>query len=96
MTTVKISPRKAQVEYRTPAKSYYPRFILDRSAWVSTTANKYSFRIKFAAIVLLGSVAFLIGALLNDTANSGWALLLIGVSVPLFQATRALTPAEAP
>ena len=49
-----------------------------------------------AAIVLLGSVAFLIGALLNDTANSGWALLLIGLSVPVFQATRALTPAEAP
>ena len=48
------------------------------------------------AIVLLGSIAFLVGALLNDTANSGWALLLIGVSVPLFHATRALTPAEAP
>ncbi|MDM7951670.1 MAG: APC family permease [Cyanobium sp. CZS 25K] len=48
-----------------------------------------------AAIVLVGSIAFLIGALLNDTANSGWALLLIGMSVPLFQATRALTPAEA-
>ncbi|WP_094586371.1 APC family permease [Synechococcus sp. BO 8801] len=48
------------------------------------------------AIVLVGSIAFLVGALLNDTANSGWALLLIGVSVPVFQATRALTPAEAP
>ncbi|MCT0206811.1 amino acid permease [Synechococcus sp. CS-1332] len=48
------------------------------------------------AIVLVGSIAFLVGALLNDTANSGWALLLIGVSVPLFQVTRALTPAEAP
>ena len=47
-------------------------------------------------IVLVGSIAFLVGALLNDTANSGWALLLIGVSVPLFHATRALTPAEAP
>jgi basic amino acid/polyamine antiporter, APA family len=48
------------------------------------------------AIVLVGSIAFLVGALLNDTANSGWALLLIGVSVPVFQATRALTPAQAP
>ncbi len=48
------------------------------------------------AVVLVGSIAFLVGALLNDTANSGWALLLIGVSVPLFQVTRALTPAEAP
>ena len=47
-------------------------------------------------IVLVGSIAFLVGALLNDTANSGWALLLIGVSVPLFHATRALTTAEAP
>jgi APA family basic amino acid/polyamine antiporter len=49
-----------------------------------------------SAIVLVGSVGFLVGALLNDTANSGWALLLIGVSLPLFRATRALTPAEAP
>jgi APA family basic amino acid/polyamine antiporter len=48
------------------------------------------------AIVLIGSVAFLVGALRNDTANSGWALLLIGVSLPVFLATRALTPAEAP
>jgi APA family basic amino acid/polyamine antiporter len=48
------------------------------------------------AIVLVGSVAFLVGALLNDTAHSGWALLLIGISVPVFQATRALTPAETP
>ena len=48
------------------------------------------------AIVLAGSIAFLVGALLNDTANSGWALLLICVSVPLFHATRALTTAEAP
>ncbi len=49
-----------------------------------------------AALVLVGSIAFLVGAVINDTANSGWALLLIGVSVPLFLATRALTPAEAP
>jgi len=48
------------------------------------------------AIVLVGSVAFLVGALRNDTTNSGWALLLIGVSVPVFQVTRALTPSEAP
>ncbi|AFY29560.1 APC family permease [Cyanobium gracile] len=48
------------------------------------------------AIVLVGSIAFLVGALRNDTANSGWALLLIGGGVPVFQATRALTPAEAP
>jgi APA family basic amino acid/polyamine antiporter len=48
------------------------------------------------AIVLVGSVAFLAGALRSDTANSGWALLLIGVSVPVFQATRARTPSEAP
>jgi len=48
------------------------------------------------AIVLVGSITFLVGALRNDTANSGWALLLIGVSVPVFLATRALTPAEAP
>jgi APA family basic amino acid/polyamine antiporter len=43
-----------------------------------------------AAIVLVGSLAFLIGSLLSDTANSCWALLLIGVSVPVFQTTRAL------
>ncbi len=49
-----------------------------------------------AAIVLGGSLTFLVGALVNDTTNSGWALLLIAISVPVFQATRALAPAEAP
>ena len=56
-------------------------------AWGHTASN---------AIVEVGSGAFLGGALRNDTANSGWALLLIGVSVPVFQVTRALTPSEAP
>jgi len=41
-------------------------------------------------LVLAGSLAFLIGALINDTANSCWALLLIGLSVPVFQTTRVL------
>jgi APA family basic amino acid/polyamine antiporter len=40
--------------------------------------------------VLAGSLAFLVGALINDTANSCWALLLIGLSVPVFQTTRVL------
>ncbi len=41
-------------------------------------------------LVLAGSLAFLVGALVSDTANSCWALLLIGLSVPVFQTTRAL------
>ncbi len=45
-----------------------------------------------AAIVWLGSFAFLIAAIRNDTANSAGALGLILLSLPLHQLTRRLTP----
>ncbi len=37
------------------------------------------------ALVLLGSVLFLVGAVANDTRNSLYALLLLGVSYPVFR-----------
>ena len=46
-----------------------------------------------AAIVWLGSLAFLIAAIRNDTANSAGALGLILLSLPLHQLTRRLAPA---
>ncbi len=42
------------------------------------------------AIVWLGSLAFLVGAALSDTANSLYALALIALSLPLHRLTRAL------
>jgi APA family basic amino acid/polyamine antiporter len=37
------------------------------------------------ALVLIGSVLFLIGAIASDTRNSIYALLLLAVSYPLFR-----------
>ena len=37
------------------------------------------------ALALLGSVLFLVGAILSDTKNSVYALLLLAVSYPLFR-----------
>lgn len=48
-----------------------------------------------AAIVWLGSLAFLIAAIRNDTANSAWALGLILLSLPLHQLTRQKVPPPA-
>jgi APA family basic amino acid/polyamine antiporter len=48
-----------------------------------------------AVIVWLGSLAFLIAAIRNDTANSIWALGLILLSLPLHQLTRRLAPPPA-
>jgi basic amino acid/polyamine antiporter, APA family len=48
-----------------------------------------------AAIVWLGSLAFLVAAIRNDTANSAWALGLILLSLPLHQLTRQVVPPQA-
>ena len=45
-----------------------------------------------ALIVWLGSLAFLIAAIGNDTANSAAAFGLILLSLPLHQLTRRLAP----
>lgn len=42
------------------------------------------------ALALLGSVVFLLGAVASDTRNSVYALLLLGLSYPVFRITRAL------
>jgi APA family basic amino acid/polyamine antiporter len=42
------------------------------------------------ALALLGSVLFLLAAVASDTRNSIYALLLLGVSYPVFRVTRAL------
>lgn len=42
------------------------------------------------ALSLLGSVLFLIGAIWSDRENSVYALVLLGCSYPVFQATRLL------
>jgi APA family basic amino acid/polyamine antiporter len=39
-------------------------------------------------VVLAGSVLFLVGAIASDTRNSIYALLLLGVSYPLFRLLR--------
>jgi APA family basic amino acid/polyamine antiporter len=43
-------------------------------------------------IVLLGSVSFLIGAILADKKNSLWALAILAASYPLFLLVRLLRP----
>jgi basic amino acid/polyamine antiporter, APA family len=40
------------------------------------------------ALSLIGSIAFLIGAILSDTRNSAYALLLLAASYPVFRLTR--------
>jgi len=40
------------------------------------------------ALALLGSILFLVGAVLSDTRNSVYALLLLGVSYPVFRLVR--------
>ena len=41
------------------------------------------------ALALLGSVLFLVGAIASDTSNSLYALLLLGVSYPVFRLLRS-------
>src|SRR6185436_2874416 len=43
-------------------------------------------------IVLLGSVAFLIGAVIADKKNSLWALGILAVSYPLYLLVKVLSP----
>ena len=43
------------------------------------------------AIALLGSIAFLIGAIASDTRNSLYALLLLAASYPIFKVSRQLS-----
>ncbi|HEY6046634.1 MAG TPA: APC family permease [Pyrinomonadaceae bacterium] len=43
-------------------------------------------------IVLLGSVAFLIGAVITDKKNSLWALAILAASYPLYILVRILSP----
>ncbi len=45
------------------------------------------------ALGLLGSILFLLGAVWGDRENSLYALLLLGLSYPVFRLTRALKPA---
>jgi len=42
-------------------------------------------------LALLGSIAFLIGAILSDTRNSVYALLLLAASYPVFRLSRQLS-----
>jgi len=42
-------------------------------------------------IVLLGSIAFLIGAIIADKKNSLWALAVLAVSFPLYLLVRVLS-----
>jgi APA family basic amino acid/polyamine antiporter len=43
-------------------------------------------------IVLLGSIAFLVGAVLSDKQNSLWALGILAVSYPLYLLVRLISP----
>jgi basic amino acid/polyamine antiporter, APA family len=43
-------------------------------------------------IVLLGSIAFLIGAVISDKQNSLWALGILAVSYPLYLIVRLMSP----
>ncbi len=43
-------------------------------------------------IVLLGSIAFLIGAVISDKQNSLWALAILAISYPLYLIVRLLSP----
>jgi APA family basic amino acid/polyamine antiporter len=47
------------------------------------------------ALALLGSIAFLIGAVAGDTRNSAHALLLLAASYPVFRLLAHSTPARA-
>ena len=47
-------------------------------------------------IVLLGSVAFLVGAIAGDTRNSLWALGLLAISYPVFAIMQMLTSRSSP
>jgi basic amino acid/polyamine antiporter, APA family len=48
------------------------------------------------AAALIGSVAFLLGAVAADTRNSLYALLLLGVSYPMFQRMRSREATQGP
>jgi APA family basic amino acid/polyamine antiporter len=39
-------------------------------------------------VLVLGSVGFLVGAVVGDPLNSRWALALLGLSYPAFRWTR--------
>jgi len=41
---------------------------------------------------LLGSIAFLIGAIITDKRNSLWALGILAVSYPLYLLVKVLSP----
>ena len=43
------------------------------------------------ALALLGSIAFLVGAIASDTRNSVYALLLLAASYPVFRLSRHLS-----
>jgi len=43
-------------------------------------------------IVLLGSVTFLIGAVISDKRHSLWALLILAASYPLYLIAKVLAP----
>jgi APA family basic amino acid/polyamine antiporter len=44
------------------------------------------------AIVLLGSIAFLVGSVISDKIHSLWALAILAVSVPLYLLVRLIAP----
>jgi len=46
-------------------------------------------------IVLLGSIAFLIGAIITDKKNSLWALAILAVSYPLYVIVKLIAPTKA-
>jgi APA family basic amino acid/polyamine antiporter len=45
-------------------------------------------------IVLAGSIAFLIGAVISDKKNSLWALAILAASYPLYVIVRLISPAK--
>ena len=45
-------------------------------------------------IVLLGSIAFLAGAVISDKQNSLWALAILAISYPLYLIVRLLSPSK--
>jgi len=46
------------------------------------------------ALALIGSLAFLVGAVVSDTRNSMFALLLLGVSYPIYRAIKYVGPED--
>ena len=46
-------------------------------------------------IVLLGSIAFLAGAVISDKQNSLWALAILAASYPLYLIVKLLAPRSA-